>query len=91
MHQLYDLAITARLHVMAAWAVHRRDRVADRILHYLNSIGQGPDTGVRQVFFGHTHVPMRSYQYGGVTFQNGGAPMRGIPFTIVPFELPHGG
>ncbi len=90
MHQLYDLAITARLHVMAAWAVHRKDRVADRILYYLNSIGEGPESGVSQVFFGHTHVPLRAYQYGGLTFQNGGAPMRGIPFAILPFELPHG-
>jgi hypothetical protein len=49
----------------------------------LESIGEGPDTGVRDVYFGHTHKNLANYRYRGLTFHNGGAPIKGVKFRIV--------
>jgi UDP-2,3-diacylglucosamine hydrolase len=49
----------------------------------LTEIGHGRDTGVRNVYFGHTHLPMSDYVYRGVAFHNGGASIHGNPFHIL--------
>lgn len=84
-NRLYDLAIEARLHHMAK-LVHRHKRVTNRLLEYVSHIGQGSETGLRHVYFGHTHYAMSHYQRGGLSFHNGGAPMKGLEFRIVPIE-----
>lgn len=85
-HVLYDLAVTARLHRLAGKVAHPRRRVVHRILGYLNRIHHGPETGVEDVYFGHTHDALQNYRYRGVTFHNPGAPMPGLAFRIV--EVP---
>jgi UDP-2,3-diacylglucosamine hydrolase len=79
---LYDLAVKARLHRLAA-VVHPKKKVARRLLGYLDRIGHGPGSGLEHVYFGHTHQAMSHYSQGGVTFHNGGAPMPGLQFRIV--------
>lgn len=81
-HLLYDLAVKARLHRLAA-VVHPKKKVARRLLGYLDRIGQGTGSGLEHVYFGHTHQAMANYSHGGVTFHNGGAPMPGLQFRIV--------
>jgi UDP-2,3-diacylglucosamine pyrophosphatase LpxH len=83
---LYDLAITARLHHVAK-LVNRNQRVAERLLRYAYHIGHSPETGLQHVYFGHTHCAMSHFPHGGLLFHNGGAPMRGLEFRIVPVEL----
>ena len=82
-HKVYDLAVKAQLHRIAPPAVYPKKRVARRILSYLNHIGQGPETGLMHVCFGHTHRPVDHYQIDGVTFHNCGAPIGAGKFRVV--------
>jgi UDP-2,3-diacylglucosamine hydrolase len=85
-NQVYDWAIHARLHHLAK-LVHRHRRVTGRLLQYVEQIGHGVDSGLQNVYFGHTHHAMSHYQRGGIMFHNGGAPMKGLDFRIVPVDL----
>jgi UDP-2,3-diacylglucosamine hydrolase len=85
-NMVYDWAINARLHHMAK-LVHRHKRVTDRLLHYVEQIGHGAESGLRHVYFGHTHYAMSHYERGGIFFHNGGAPMKGLAFRIVPVQM----
>jgi UDP-2,3-diacylglucosamine hydrolase len=82
-HWLYDVAVDAGLHKMASSVVHRKRRVAKRILNYMEHIGHGPEAGVEHVYFGHTHTQMSAFPYGGIHFHNGGAPIKGLDFSIL--------
>ncbi len=57
--------------------------VLRRLNHYLQDIGEGPHSGVRRVYFGHTHLAMDNVEYNGMTFHNGGAPMPGLAFRVL--------
>jgi UDP-2,3-diacylglucosamine hydrolase len=81
--RLYDLVMVTHLHRPFPYIRYRKRLVAKRILAYLESIGQGPNDGVRNVYFGHTHQNLVGYQYGGLIFHNSGAPMRGVRFQIL--------
>lgn len=81
--RLYDMVVLTRLHKPLPHIVYPKRVVARRILAYLNSIGQGPLDGVRNVYFGHIHRNLSEYSYGGLTLHNGGAPIKGLKFRIV--------
>jgi UDP-2,3-diacylglucosamine pyrophosphatase LpxH len=85
-HALYDLAVSTRLHRLAGKVAHPRQRVVQRIIGYLDRVAQGPDRGVEEVYFGHTHDALENYCHQGVTFHNPGAPIPGLKFRIV--EVP---
>lgn len=87
-HRLYDMAIKAQLHRIAPPAVYPRKRVAKRILSYMEHIGQGPETGVEHVCFGHTHRPVDNYVLQNVTFHNCGAPIGAGKFRVVQRQIP---
>ncbi|NLE39457.1 MAG: hypothetical protein GX621_15655, partial [Pirellulaceae bacterium] len=61
----------------------RKQTVARRILAYLDDIGEGPSTGVTNVYFGHTHLAISDFAYRGVLFHNGGAPINGLRFRVL--------
>lgn len=82
-HTAYDLAVKAQLHRIAPPAIYPKKRVAQRILSYLDQIGEGPSTGVQHVCFGHTHRPVDHFQLHGVTFHNCGAPIGSGAFRVV--------
>ncbi len=79
----YDLAVHARLHVLAYHIAFPKLAVARKILAYLERIGHGATTGVANVYFGHTHLPLSGFAYGGVRFHNCGAPVKGCTFRIL--------
>lgn len=83
MNRLYDLVVATRLHGPWPYVIYRRRVVAKRILAYLRDIGQGPEQGVRHVYFGHIHRPMADYRYGGLVLHNCGAPIKGSRFRIL--------
>jgi UDP-2,3-diacylglucosamine hydrolase len=85
--RLYDLVVLARLHKPLPRLVYPKRTVARRILAYLDDIGQGPASGVRNVYFGHIHRNLTGYRYGGVMFYNGGAPIKGLKFRIVEANI----
>ncbi|MGA2035358.1 MAG: metallophosphoesterase [Thermoguttaceae bacterium] len=84
---VYDLVLRAGLHRPVPLLVHRKRRVAKRILAYLEDIREGPKNGVRNIYFGHTHRRVCGYRYGGLAFHNGGAPIRGMGFHLVEVVL----
>lgn len=85
--QAYDLVVKSRVHLLVPRAVYPRRLVARRIVSYLKHIGQGPETGVQQVCFGHTHRPLRDYRYRGIAFHNGGAPIGTGRFDILDVDV----
>jgi UDP-2,3-diacylglucosamine hydrolase len=86
----YDLVVKTRAHMLVPRAVYPRRVVARRIISYLEDINQGPDRGVRQVCFGHTHLPVIDYHYGGLCFHNGGAPIgKRAKFRILELDINH--
>ena len=82
-NMLYDWAVQARLHSLCGKVVHPKQKVARRILGYLDRIGQGVESGTEQVYFGHTHQSLSAYRHGDVVFHNPGAPIAGLDFRIV--------
>lgn len=83
----YDLVVKTRVHLLVPRAVYPRRIVARRILAYLEDIGHCPENGVRQVCFGHTHLPVADYRYGGICFHNGGAPIGTRKFRILELDV----
>jgi UDP-2,3-diacylglucosamine pyrophosphatase LpxH len=79
---LYQAALVARLHRLGT-LIHPPRVVAFRLLQYLKRMGHGPETGLRRVYFGHTHVAVTEYKYRDITFHNGGAPIAGLAFRLV--------
>ena len=86
-HGLYGLLVRAHLHRLIPHAVYPPAIVADRLLQYLREVGHGPDEGVRQVCFGHTHRPLAAYQRGGLQFHNGGAPIGRAQYRIIEVQV----
>lgn len=86
-HQVYSAVTRVNLHVAAVRMVSPRRRVARRLLSYLESQGHTRQSGVRDVYFGHTHRAMSNYPFQGVRFHNCGAPMPGLEFNIIKANL----
>jgi UDP-2,3-diacylglucosamine hydrolase len=84
---LYDFAVGLRLHKPVLHLAYPRRKVARRILAYLNHVGLGPDQGVRNVYFGHTHRPVEGFAFQGLTFHNGGAAIEGLDFQILEADV----
>lgn len=80
---LYDAAIEARLHLAVNRLAHPPQRVAKRIVSYLTHIGHGPHNGLEDIYFGHTHAALRGFEYQGLRFHNGGAPIKGLEFQVL--------
>lgn len=83
MSKMYDVVVLTRLHKPVPHLVFSKRIVVRRIFRYLESIDQGPDAGVRDVYFGHTHKNLADFQFRGLTFHNGGAGIKGIKFRII--------
>jgi UDP-2,3-diacylglucosamine hydrolase len=83
----YDVASLCRIPPYLHRVTFPTEVVVKRIATYLNSIGLGAESGVRRVFFGHTHVPVEGYEYAGLLFYNGGAAMPGVHFNILRQEI----
>ena len=86
LNTLYDMVVLARLHKPMPRLLFSKRLVVHRIFSYLEDIGQGPASGVRNVYFGHTHTRMSNYHYHGLRFHNGGAPIKGLKFRIIEAE-----
>jgi UDP-2,3-diacylglucosamine pyrophosphatase LpxH len=81
--RLYDVVVLTRLHKPLPHLVYSKRAIARRILKYLNEIGQGPTSGVKDVYFGHTHKHISNYRYGGISLHNGGVAIKGMKFRIL--------
>ena len=86
-NQVYNWIVRAQMHRIIPHAVYWRPVVASRLIKYLRDIGHGPEDGVRQVCFGHTHRPLEGYCQGGMLFHNGGAPIGRARYRIVEIDV----
>jgi UDP-2,3-diacylglucosamine pyrophosphatase LpxH len=86
-NRVYDAAFRAKAHVAVSRLVHPPQRTLERVHAYIHDIGHGEPEGVENVYFGHTHVAVDGARYGGVTFHNGGAPMKGMDFSLLTLEI----
>jgi UDP-2,3-diacylglucosamine pyrophosphatase LpxH len=87
-HMLYSLVVQARLHRAAMHIAIRPKGILRKLSRYLRNEGLDAEHGVRDVYFGHTHLVVDGVQYAGLTFHNGGASIRGLPFRIIETRLP---
>lgn len=85
-HSLYDAVVGLKLHRVPEFTVHRPSFVAKRIHHYLRSLAPPISHGLKRIYFGHTHVPMHGFEFGGIRFYNGGSAIRGLKFHILEVE-----
>jgi len=65
---------------------HSRPSLARRILRYLDATQPGYRDRVKEIFFGHTHVPIRHFEYDGIIFRNTGSMIRGLPWRPLEFS-----
>ena len=86
-HKIYQMAIRSRLHAVVGKLANPKRIVAGRIWDYLSNEQVDLDSAVRNVYFGHTHVPMQDYAFRGIHFHNGGASISGLKFNMLPMQL----
>jgi UDP-2,3-diacylglucosamine hydrolase len=82
-HAMYDAVVKTRLHRWVAHVANANERVLRRVTRYLEWAGHGPDSGVEQVFFGHTHRPLHRVPFAGLRFSNPGASIYGMDCNIL--------
>lgn len=64
-----------------------RTACAKRLLPYLEAeLGQELRQ-VRDIYFGHVHVPFADFRYGNFVFHNTGAATRGMRLSVMQFDL----
>ena len=82
-HALYSLAIWTRIHVPLPYLAWTKKKVARRVAQYLEENGLGHESGIRHVYFGHTHIPFRDFHYADLIFHNAGAAVKGVRSHII--------
>jgi UDP-2,3-diacylglucosamine hydrolase len=87
-HSLYDAAVTTGVHRWVAQVANPKIRVLDRVSRYVDWAGYGPSSGIRNVYFGHTHRRLEDEQFAGMRFFNPGASIKGIDFRMLEIPPP---
>jgi predicted phosphodiesterase len=64
-----------------------RVATVSRVAGYLDEALPGWRDETRDCYFGHTHVPFRDHEDGGVRFHNTGSATRGMGFQPLEFEV----
>jgi UDP-2,3-diacylglucosamine hydrolase len=85
-HKMYDLVVASRIHSVPPQLFHYPSRVVRRLSKYLSTLDLGPEQGIEDVFFGHTHRPLTGFTYAGQRFFNSGSAVRHLPFVPCFFQ-----
>lgn len=85
--QVYQLAVACRLHVAVSRLWYPTTRVTRQLHDYLAQLPSEDTAGVKHVYFGHTHLALRDQPWKERFYHNGGAPMSGLRFEILPVTL----
>jgi UDP-2,3-diacylglucosamine pyrophosphatase LpxH len=85
---VHDRAFDIGLHKAVSRLAFPPRRVARRIYAYLKDVGEDILDGAKDIYFGHTHVPISGYVYRGLRFHNCGAPIRGLEFSMLRTRIP---
>ncbi|MEI7702443.1 MAG: metallophosphoesterase [Planctomycetia bacterium] len=84
---LYSAVIRARLHTIVPRLRYTRRQTCIRLLRYLESIDTGLHSDVRNIYFGHTHVPMHNYRFDRFRFHNPGSGIRYQNLSPATFKV----
>lgn len=84
---LYSAVIRARLHTIVPRLRYTRRQTCIRLLRYLESIDRGLHSDVRNIYFGHTHVPMNNYSFDRFRFHNPGSGIRHQILSPATFKV----
>jgi len=57
----------------------------ERVAFYLDDAHPGWRSETRDIYFGHTHVPLSNYLNEGIRFHNSGSAIRGMKFNPISF------
>jgi UDP-2,3-diacylglucosamine pyrophosphatase LpxH len=66
---------------------HSKKVLADRILTYLTASQPEVVGDIKDIYFGHTHVPLDHFVHKGITFRNTGSMIRGLPWRPMEFAF----
>jgi len=83
---LYNLAFLLRIPSLANMLINRPQRICSQLTSYLSDVGLHPESGVRRVFFGHTHTVLKNFELDDLLFSNSGAPLKTLACEILRFE-----
>ena len=86
-NQLYNAAVTARLHLATASVAHRRKNVCMRLMHWIRGQPDWFGEGVRRVVFGHTHRRLDGIRIADYEFYNAGAAVKHVAFEPVVLDV----
>jgi len=78
---LYDIVVQSRLHCVPPQFRHRPKNVCRKLTAYLSKHKSCDLSIAKQVYFGHTHVPMFGYEYDSILFYNAGSGVRHLAFS----------
>lgn len=82
LHKLYAHAVRFRLHRVADLLNHKVKSV--RMLYQTLQKYPSPELeGVKDIYFGHTHVCFEGFRFQGYTFHNTGGAIRGVSKKIL--------
>lgn len=87
MHRLYDVAVALRMHRIIPRYVHLPRATCERLVRTLENLEAIDVTGVRRVFFGHTHVAIDGFKLADRCFFNPGAGLKHMRIQPHPFEI----
>ncbi|MFO0941528.1 MAG: metallophosphoesterase [Pirellulales bacterium] len=82
-HALYDVAVRARVHRLVVQIAKPNELVLRKLIHYLKLHDLTAESGVTDVYFGHTHRRLNAIPYEGMRFYNPGAAIKGLPFNMI--------
>ena len=86
-HRLYDMLVASRIHGVPPKFIHSSSRVTKRLAQYLTSLELTAESGIHEVYFGHTHQPLQGISYKNQLFFNAGSGVKHLPFNPCRFEV----
>lgn len=66
---------------------YAKQHVAKRILHFIQLLPEDNLSQIKNIYFGHTHLPMESFLWDHHVFANSGSTIKGFQWRIIPFTL----
>jgi UDP-2,3-diacylglucosamine pyrophosphatase LpxH len=84
---LYSAVVQTRLHGVVPRLRYTRQQTCRRLLEYLEGSDKDLLADVRNIYFGHTHVPMHAYRCDGFDFYNTGCGIRYQTCAPASFEV----
>lgn len=86
-NRMWDAAFGVGMHKAVSRIWFPEQRVLERVQFHLEDVGLGPGSGVEHVVFGHTHARVDAVARNGQVFHNCGAPMPGVRFDVLRFDV----